>query len=84
MEKHEKAYIDILMHIYIYLNCFGVHQKLTQHCKLTVLQCKKNKKKNVEEVINLYVPFIKIRGRWVYVGSDLSLEPLVWDNSHYS
>ena len=73
MEKHEKGYMHIHTHIDIYLNCFAVHQKLTQHCKLTVLQCKKNKKKNVKEVINLYVPFKKIRGHWVYVGSDLTL-----------
>ena len=67
-----KKDIYIYRHIYMYLNCFAVYQKLTQHCKLTLLQCKKNKTKNVEEVINLYVPFKKIRGCWVYVGLTLS------------
>ena len=30
---------------YIYLNHFAVHQKLTQHCKSTILQKKKERKK---------------------------------------
>ena len=29
----------------IYMNHFAVHQKLTQHCKSTILQFKKKKKK---------------------------------------
>ena len=36
---NEKEYIHI--HTHIYINHFAIHQKLTQHCKSTILQLKK-------------------------------------------
>ena len=35
------------IHINIYLNNFAVHQKLTQHCKSTILQLKKNENRHL-------------------------------------
>ena len=32
---------NVYIYIYVELNHFAVHQKLTQHCKLTILQFKK-------------------------------------------
>ena len=32
---------DIYLCIYVYMSHFAVHQKLTQHCKSTILQIKK-------------------------------------------
>ena len=40
MEKNMKK------NIYVYLNHFSVHQKLTQHCKSTALQWKKKKQEH--------------------------------------
>ena len=37
MEKNMKKN----MYIYVLLNHFAVHQKVTQHCKSTILQFKK-------------------------------------------
>ena len=37
------------MYIYVLLNHFAVHQKLTQHCKLTILQFKKYQKIKKDE-----------------------------------
>ena len=34
------------MYIYVKLNHFAVQQKLTQHCKSTILQLKKKKEKS--------------------------------------
>ena len=39
----EKEYMYIFIYIYMYLNHFAVHLKLTQHCKLAILQLKKKK-----------------------------------------
>ena len=53
-KESEKAYIHIIyiIHIYIHththmyiLSHFAVHLKLTQHCKSTILQLKKKKKR---------------------------------------
>ena len=41
MEKNKKKNIYIYIYIFIYMNQFAVHQKLTQHCKSTILQLKK-------------------------------------------
>ena len=38
---------DINYYMYVKLNQFAVHQKLTQHCKSTILQFKK--------ILNIYV-----------------------------
>ena len=38
---------SIYVYMYTKLNCFAVQQKLTQHCKSTILQQNKLKKKNV-------------------------------------
>ena len=35
-KEHEKEYMCV--YIYIYVNHFAVQQKLTQHCKSTILQ----------------------------------------------
>ena len=35
--------VCVCVYIYIKLNHFAVHQKLTQHCKLTILQFLKNR-----------------------------------------
>ena len=37
----EYTYICIHTYTYIYLNYFAIHEKLTQHCKSTILQLKK-------------------------------------------
>ena len=42
-KESEKEYIYIHIHIHVKLNHFAIHQKLTQHCKSTILQLKKNK-----------------------------------------
>ena len=34
-------YVYVYIYIYMKLNHFAVHQKLTQHCKSTILQLKK-------------------------------------------
>ena len=34
---------ECIIHIYIKLNHFAVHLKLTQHCKLIILQLKRKK-----------------------------------------
>ena len=46
MEKNQKKNISV--YLFIYLNCFAVHLKPTQHCKSTILQLKKflNKEAN--------------------------------------
>ena len=36
--EYEKEYIYIYTHIYVELNHFAVHQKLTHHCKSIILQ----------------------------------------------
>lgn len=43
--QSEKEYIIT----YIYLNHFIIHLKLTQHCELTVLEKKKNRKMKTKE-----------------------------------
>ena len=53
-KKNEYIYIYICIYIYIYiyikLNCFAIQQKLTQHCKSTVLQLKKYSLKKIQEI----------------------------------
>ena len=51
------------IYIYVLLNHFTVHQKLTQHCKLTIPQFKKKcNGKNKTKRKNMYceVEFIKV------------------------
>ena len=38
MGKESEKGMDIYIHIYIYMIDFGVHLKLIQHCKSTILQ----------------------------------------------
>ena len=38
------------MYIYIWLNHFAVYLKLTQHCKLTILQLRKRKNTAFESI----------------------------------
>ena len=61
-------YIYIYTHTYIYirLNYFAVHQKLTQHCKSTILQFKKKtmtiygkEKRNYEYICSINYIHIK-------------------------
>ena len=44
------VYVCMCVYIYIYIYQFSVHQKLTQHCKFTVLQLKKKFKAMVIEL----------------------------------
>ena len=45
-------YTYIYAYMYIYMNHLAVQQKLTQHCKSTILQLKTNKKTNNKKTQN--------------------------------
>ena len=50
-KESEKEYIYVyiyILYMYIKLNHFTIHLKLTQHCKSTILQFKKLKKKEIK------------------------------------
>ena len=46
----KKIYVYMCVCVYIYTqnNYFAVHQKLTQHCKSTILQFKKSKYRSLK------------------------------------
>ena len=45
--------VCVCVYIYIYITeSFAVHLKLTQHCKSTILQFKKSKKRKSQQSIN--------------------------------
>ena len=41
----------VCIYMYIYMNHFAVHQKLTRHCKSTILQFKKMKNFKKENTV---------------------------------
>ena len=62
------------MYIYVELNHFAVQQKLTQHCKSTILQLKKKRERHLELSLSLFPSLLceDIGGRQLFTSREES------------